>query len=347
MATSGRPLILAYQGVSPDFGGATAFAGLGSAVLGRVRIGRDAWLGPDAVIRADGHFVRIGRNFFLGAGGTVHIAHERYPTIVGDDVSAEDGAVIHACEIGDRSFIGRDGIVLDASVVGDGTLLSAGSVVFPRSTLRSGWLYAGRPAKAIRPLEPGELEAHHARARENANGERWTDTAAEASGRVTDGDDAFVAQTATLAGSISLGGSVGVWYGCRLDAGPARIAIGADSNIQDNALLQCRDAGISIGAAVTVGHNARIGDCSIGARSLVGIGATIARGVRVEPDVLVAAGARTEPDQRLESGWVWAGRPARPKAPVDDAKRAMMAETIDTYRLYAGTFGRAERARQP
>ena len=341
MVASGRPLILAYDGVSPEFGGAVAFAGPGSAVLGRVQIGGDAWLAPDAVIRADGHFVRIGRNFFLGRGATVHIAHELYPTIVGDGVSAEDGVVIHACEVGSRTFLGRDAIVLDASVVGDGALLSAGSVAFPRSTIRGGWLYAGCPAKAIRPLEPGELDAHHARARESASGERRTGLAANGSGRVTDGGDAFVAQTATLEGDVALGEAVGIWYGCHLDAGSARIAIGSDTNIQDNAVLRCRGPGITIGEAVTVGHNARIEDCAIGARSLVGIGATVARGVRIEPNVLLAAGARTEPNQRLESGWVWAGGPARPKAPVDDAKRAMMAETIATYRLYASTFGLA------
>ena len=339
MVADARPLVLAYDGVFPAFDGAVAFAGAGSAVLGRVHIGADAWLGPDAVIRADGHFVRIGRNFFLGRGATVHIAHELYPTIVGDDVSAEDGAVIHACEVGSRTFLGRDAIVLDASVVGEGAILSAGSVAFPRSTLRGGWLYAGRPAKAVRPLEPGELDAHHARARENASGEPRAGLAANGSGHI--GDGAFVAQTATLHGAIALGQSVGVWYGCHLDAGSARITVGAETNIQDNALLRCRGDGMTIGEAVTVGHNARIDDCLIGARSLIGIGATVAPGVEIEPDVLLAAGARTEPNQRLESGWVWAGGPARPKAPVDNAKRVMMAETIATYRLYASTFGLA------
>ena len=344
MADSPGPLILAYDGVSPFFEGAVAFAGPGAAVLGRVQIGGDAWLGRDAVIRADGHFVLVGRNVFLGRGATVHIAHDRHPAIIGDDVSAEDGAVIHACRIGDGCFLGRDAIVLDGSVVGEGALLSAGTVVLPFSMLNGGWLYAGCPAKAMRPLEPGERAAHHARARGRADADSGGASAASPSHPAQAGADTFVARTAMLAGHVALGPAVGVWYGCRLDAGDVAIRIGAASNIQDNAVLRCRDAGIDIADDVTVGHNARIDDCDIGARSLIGIGAVIARGVHVDPDVLLAAGARTEPAQRLERGWVWAGSPARPLARVDDAKRRMMAQTIETYRTYADRFRLAERA---
>ena len=82
--------------------------------------------------------------------------------------------------------------------------------------------------------------------------------------------------------------------------------------------------------------------CAIGPRALIGIGSRIAPGTVVEEDVLLAAGAFTEPGQRLAAGWLWGGRPARAIAPLDDAKRRMMAATIVTYGAYGEAYARMQ-----
>jgi carbonic anhydrase/acetyltransferase-like protein (isoleucine patch superfamily) len=161
-------LILPYGGVEPSFGGAPVHAGAGAAVLGRVTLGSRAWLGARAVVRGDGHYVEIGDDFRLGAGGTVHIAHDLYPTHIGAGVTAGRNSVIHACDVGDGCWIGRDVVILDGSRIGPGAALADGSLVFPRSELEGGWLYEGQPARPVRRLEAGELEALHARARAEA-----------------------------------------------------------------------------------------------------------------------------------------------------------------------------------
>ena len=71
---------------------------------------------------------------------------------------------------------------------------------------------------------------------------------------------------------------------------------------------------------------------------MIGIGSEIAAGTFVESDVLVAAGAQTEEGQRLISGKVWAGRPARAIADMDVGKREMMAEILRLYKGYADDF---------
>jgi gamma-carbonic anhydrase len=53
------PYLLPYGGVAPRIGGVAA-AGRGAAVLGRAEIGPGLVLGAAAVVRADGHYVRIG-----------------------------------------------------------------------------------------------------------------------------------------------------------------------------------------------------------------------------------------------------------------------------------------------
>lgn len=321
-----------YGGISPRIGGDPAFAGEGAVVLGRVTLGGGAWLGDWSVIRADGHYVEIGDDFHLGAHGTVHIAHEVYPTHVGNRVTAGGGAVIHACTVGDGCVVERDAVILDGSTIGAGAVIAAGSVVFPRSELEGGWLYSGSPAKPVARVSAAQLAAQHQKVRsEDARPGPQVDAADTAL-------DCFVALSARVRGAVSVGEGVGIWYGCRLDAGRHRIIIGAGTNVQDNSTLVCDGADLVIAPDVTIGHNVTLTDCIVESGSLVGIGALLAPGTVVESDVLVAAGAQTEPGQRLTTGQVWAGRPARPIGTMDDRRRAMLAGTLSTYRDYAARF---------
>ena len=332
MAEYCHPLCAAYNGVSPDLKSAPAFAGEGAAVLGRTTLGTGAWLGAWSVIRADGHVVTIGDDFHLGVHGTVHIAHEEYPTHIGDRVTVGNGAVVHACTVGDGCVIEREAVILDGATIRAGAVISAGSVVFPRSELEGGWLYAGSPAKPVAQVSGTELPGHHQKIR---TGE---EIAPQGAAKPHSEPGCFVAPTARVTGLVEAGEGVGIWYGCKLDAGEHRITIGAGSNVQDNSIITCNAAPVTIGSDVTIGHNVTLTDCVVEPGSLVGIGAIIAPGSTVESDVLVAAGAQSERGQRLTSGHVWAGRPARVIGPMDDLKRMIMRATLPHYRDYAQHF---------
>ena len=101
--------------------------------------------------------------------------------------------------------------------------------------------------------------------------------------------------------------------------------------------------GCRIGREATIGHNVLLHDCRIGDHSLIGIGAVVAKGSVVQDHVLLAAHARTIPGQVLESGWLYAGNPAKKLAPLDDGKRKMIAFIVEGYCQYAKDFGAAER----
>lgn len=324
-----------YLGTLPSLDGPLAFGGAGAVILGRARLGRDAWLDHCSVIRADGHDVDIGKDFHLGAHATVHIAHDVYPTRIGNRVTAGQGAVIHACTVGDGCVVDRGAIILDGSVIGAGAVISAGSVVFPRSELDGGWLYSGSPAKRVARVTPSELEAYHQNIRNTRNkGPK------RSHGLSSSSLDCFVAPSAIVVGDVRVGEGVGIWYGCMLNAAGHSIHIGDGTNVQDNSSIICETGDVFIAADVTIGHNVSLVDCRVETGSLVGIGSVIAAGTVVESDVLVAAGAETEPGQRLTGGWVWAGRPARPIGRMDARKQAMLAGTLPTYRNYAAEFRR-------
>ncbi len=345
-------MILPYDQHWPNLVAEPVYTGERAAVLGQVTLGEDAWLGDHSVIRADGHYIRIGRNFHLGPRGTVHIVDDIYPAVIGHDVSAGENAVIHACEIGGQCIIGHGTTVLDGSVVEPGTVLAPASVVYPRSTLAGGWLYSGCPAKPVRALASGELDREHARIRSapfaagqsgtERQGSSAADTGSSGAGASIAGE-LFIGCTAELSGMICAEADVSIWYGCRLDAGNHKIVVGTRTNIQDNTIIVCGERDVVIGEHVTIGHNVSLTDCTIGDHSLIGISAVVARDTVVESDVLLAAGAQTEPGQLLESGWLWAGQPARRITPLNQAKRDMMAQIIPIYCLYASRFGPAQK----
>lgn len=334
------PLLLPFDGIEPRFGEGVRFIGPGASVLGRVEAGAHATIAGRAVLRGDGHFVRIGDGFFIGEMGTVHIAQGLYPAIIGDRVTVGRNAVVHACTVGSDCVIEDNTIILDGSVVEDGALIEADSTVFPKSKLGGGFVYAGTPAKPVRALAPRELEERAQRLRHAAQN---TPACSGRSGvNVKAAATAFIASTTRLSGMIELEAGSSVFFGCDFDAGDFTIVIGENTNIQDNTQIYCGAEATIIGRDSTLGHNVRLASCWIGERALIGIGCVVASGTIVEDDVMLAAGAVTLPGQKLESGWLWGGRPARPLSPLDDAKRAAMRTTVEHYCEYAQAYARAQ-----
>ena len=332
---------LAYDGISPHFASTPVHVGAGAAVLGRATLGHAAWLGARSVIRADGHYVRIGDDFRLGARGTVHIAHGYLPTHIGNGVTAGANSVIHACDVADRCHIGRDVVVLDGSRLGAGCALADGSIVFPRSMLEGGWLHEGAPARPVRRLEPGELDLLHQAS--GATAEQAGDSADWLASHPS-GEPLFIAFSARLKGRLAVEGGNGIWFGCDLDAGDHEIRVGRGTNIQDNTVIRCTGQSVLIGHETTIGHNVMMTDCEVGDRSLIGMGSVVAAQTIVEDDVLLAAGARTVHGQILESGWLYGGSPARQLARLDKAKRTIIELTWPTYISYAHRFAAAAMA---
>ncbi len=156
--------------------------------------------------------------------------------------------------------------------------------------------------------------------------------------------DVFVARTAQLRGRVGLGAGTTVLFCCALEAEAGPIVVGADTNIQDNTVIRTRGEGVVIGRDTTIAHNVRIADCRIGARSLIGIGVTVAPGTLIADDVMLAAGATTDPGQILESGHLWGGRPARILAPLDAERRSMMLRIVESYCIHGREYRAAQEA---
>eukprot|EP00873_Tetraselmis_striata_P021120 jgi/Tetstr1/441384/TSEL_029633.t1 len=119
---------------------------------------------------------------------------------------------------------------------------------------------------------------------------------------------AWVAPSAAVIGSVSLGPSASVWYNSVVKGDNAAVTIGEKTNVQDRAVIV---GPATIGRAVTIGHGACLTGCTVADASMVGINAVIQAGATVESGALVAAGAVVGPGVTIPAGQVWGGNPAR------------------------------------
>jgi carbonic anhydrase/acetyltransferase-like protein (isoleucine patch superfamily) len=142
----------------------------------------------------------------------------------------------------------------------------------------------------------------------------------------------WVAETAAVVGRVRLHSDVSIWYGSVLRGDNEWIDIGACSQIQDNCTLHT-DPGfpLAIGSDCVVGHNVVLHGCSIGDRSLIGMGAIVLNGAKIGADCLVGAGALITEGKEFPDGSVILGAPAKAVRKTDDKARAMIARAADVY----------------
>lgn len=143
--------ILPYRGVVPTVAD-SVFLAPNATVIGDVVIGADTNIWFGCVIRGDVNIVRIGQRTNIQDGTIVHVSREKFETFIGDDVTIGHLALIHACTLEDRCFIGMNATVMDGCVVEPEAMVAAGAVVTPGKRVRTGQLWAGTPAKHIRDL---------------------------------------------------------------------------------------------------------------------------------------------------------------------------------------------------
>jgi carbonic anhydrase/acetyltransferase-like protein (isoleucine patch superfamily) len=74
-------------------------------------------------------------------------------TAIGCDTTLGHNVRLSSCRIGDHALIGIGAVVALGVVVEDFTMLAAGAVTQPGQTLESGWLWGGRPARALSRLD--------------------------------------------------------------------------------------------------------------------------------------------------------------------------------------------------
>ncbi|WP_328429157.1 gamma carbonic anhydrase family protein [Streptomyces sp. NBC_00443] len=135
-------------------------------------------------------------------------------------------------------------------------------------------------------------------------------------------ETAFVAPTSSVIGDVTLEAGASVWYGAVVRGDVERISVGAESNVQDNCTLHA-DPGfpVTIGARVSVGHNAVVHGATVEDDCLIGMGATVLNGAVIGAGSLVAAQALVPQGMQVPPGSLVAGVPAKVKRELTEEER--------------------------
>lgn len=145
------PVILPVKDKAPHFG-KDCFIAENATIVGDVEMGANCSVWFNAVIRGDVHYIKIGNNTNIQDGAVIHATYLKAPTTIGNNVSIGHNAIVHGCNLHDHVLIGMGAIVMDNAIVQSYVIIGAGSVVLEKTICESGFLYAGTPAKKIKPL---------------------------------------------------------------------------------------------------------------------------------------------------------------------------------------------------
>ena len=150
-------LILPFGGKTPRIAD-SAFIAANATLIGEVEIGDEANIWFNCVLRADGMPIHIGARTNIQDGTIIHVDTRSLAADIGADVTVGHLALIHACTIEDGAFIGMRAVVMDGAVVESGAMVAAGALVAPGKRVKKGELWAGIPARALRPLSQEEID---------------------------------------------------------------------------------------------------------------------------------------------------------------------------------------------
>ncbi|MGE0752906.1 MAG: gamma carbonic anhydrase family protein [Variibacter sp.] len=145
-------------------------------------------------------------------------------------------------------------------------------------------------------------------------------------------DRYYVADTAVIIGKVRLLTDASVWFGSVLRGDNEWIEVGERSNVQENCTFHV-DPGfpLTIGPRCTIGHNVVLHGCTIGAGSLVGMGAIILNGARIGENCLVGAGALVTEGKTFPDNSLIVGSPARAVRTLDEKGLAGIRHGSDWY----------------
>ena len=150
-------LILPVNGTLPRFGN-NCYLAENATIVGDVEMGDDCSIWFTAVVRGDVHYIKMGDKVNIQDGAIIHCTFKRSPTVIGSNVSIGHRAIVHGCTIHDNVLIGMGAIVMDNVVVESNVLVAAGAVVLENTHLESGFIYAGVPAKKVKPLSTDQFK---------------------------------------------------------------------------------------------------------------------------------------------------------------------------------------------
>lgn len=148
--------------------------------------------------------------------------------------------------------------------------------------------------------------------------------------------DVFLAPTAAIIGDVEIAEKSSIWFGAIIRGDVMPIRIGPETNIQDGTIIHgtYKKCGTTLGRRVSVGHGVILHGCTVGDRTLVGMGCTIMDEAVIKGRSIVGAGSLVTEGKVFEEGWLILGRPAKAVRLLTEAELSFLDRSAENYQLY-------------
>ncbi|KAH0900368.1 hypothetical protein HID58_049936 [Brassica napus] len=132
-----------------------------ASIIGNVHLGPGSSIWYGCVLRGDANTITVGAGTNIQDNSLVHVAKSNLngkvlPTLIGDNVTIGNSAVLHGCTLEDESYIGASATVLDGAHVEKHAIVESGSLVRQNTRIPSGEVWGGNPARFLRKVTEEE-----------------------------------------------------------------------------------------------------------------------------------------------------------------------------------------------
>ncbi len=136
--------------------GRDAWIAPNATVIGDVRLGDEASIWWNAVLRADNDTITIGAGSNIQDGSVLHV-DDGVPLTLGANVTVGPMVMLHGCTVGEQSLIGIKSVILNRAVIGRHCIIGANSLIPEGKVIPERSLVMGSPGKVVRELTDEEV----------------------------------------------------------------------------------------------------------------------------------------------------------------------------------------------
>jgi carbonic anhydrase/acetyltransferase-like protein (isoleucine patch superfamily) len=123
----------------------------GAAVIGKVKLERNASVWFGAVVRGDNELITIGENSNIQDGAVLH-TDAGLEMVIGRNCTVGHKAILHGCTIGENTLIGMGAVILNRAQIGRNCLIGANALITEGKVIPDNSLVMGQPGKIMGEL---------------------------------------------------------------------------------------------------------------------------------------------------------------------------------------------------
>lgn len=128
-----------------------------AAVIGKVRLDKNASVWWSAVLRGDNELITIGENSNVQDGCVLH-TDPGFPLTIGRNVTIGHLVMLHGCTIGDGSLVGIGSVILNGAKIGRNCLIGAKTLIGEGKEIPDNSVVLGAPGKVVKQVTPEQAD---------------------------------------------------------------------------------------------------------------------------------------------------------------------------------------------